>query len=164
MAAFINLRHFSFIWEFFIIFEWCVQSLFSCCLSCLRSLYIPASINHHWYCNHVIKHQQASNSLLSAAFLIPDSSSGASGLRPIRSNLNTRRGDCLGKSKETITVLLVAIWEPIVVSRVTITFSVELKACLFHRANSPGGHHRLHVESDRDSWPEVRWGRETTLQ
>lgn len=100
------------------------------------------------------------HSLLSAAFLIPDSSSGESGLRPMRSNLHTCRGQRVRKSIDIITVLSLAIWEPIVVSRETIASSVELKGCLFHHANSPRGHHHLHVESDGD-WGPAGGARET---
>lgn len=91
------------------------------------------------------------NSLLSAAFLIPDSSSGLSGVRPMRSNLHTCRGERVRKSIDTNAVLSMSIWEPFVVPRKTIAPSVVQQCCRFHHANSPRGHHRLQVKSDRNS-------------
>lgn len=60
------------------------------------------------------------------------------------------------KSIDTIAVLSKATQEPIEVSRETMASSVELKGRPFHHANSPGGHRRLHVESDGNPGPAVR--------
>lgn len=54
---------------------------------------------------------------------------------------------------DTIAVLSMAIWEAIVVSRETMASIVELKGRLFHHANSPRGHHRLHVECNGNGGP-----------
>lgn len=74
--------------------------------------------------------------LFSAAFLIPTSSSGASGLSPIRSNLGKQRQQFLEELASP---------------------SSNLSCHLFPAPHSPGRHHHLHVECHRDPGPAEGW-------
>ena len=99
------------------------------------------------------------NSLFSAAFLIPDSSSGESGLRPMRSNLHTCTNTAFREMQQIqLKYYKLAIRELIVVSGGKQWHLVFMpKGCFFRHANSPCGHHGLHVESDGD-WGPAGWG------
>lgn len=86
-----------------------------------------------WGCTGSIGIWRQLNSLLSAAFFIPDSSSGKSGLRPMRSNLDTCKDQCKEKSIDTMAALSMEIWEPFVVSSKTMASSVRLRGSVFHQ-------------------------------
>lgn len=76
--------------------------------------------------------------LFSAAFLIPTSSSGASGLSPIRSNLGKQRQQFLEELASPCS---------------------NLSCHLFPAPHSPGWHHHLHVECHGDPGPAEGWPR-----